>query len=142
MGNVQTTKKVNYEDIQMIIKKSPPNILLINTLGYHEQECIIPNTINVNMEEKIINDNLKNPNINIILYGKNNTDGNVTKKYLKLQELGFTKIFIYPGGLFEWLCLQDIYGDSTFKTTKKEMDILKFKSESRFTGYNSINGTD
>ena len=93
------------------------------------------------MEEKIINDNLKNPNINIILYGKNNTDDNVTKKYLKLQELGFTKIFIYPGGLFEWLCLQDIYGDKIFKTTKKEMDILKFKPDSRFMGY-SIKETD
>jgi hypothetical protein len=49
------------------------------------------------------------------------------KKYLKLQELGFSNIYIYPGGLFEWLCLQDIYGHDSFKTTKQEIDILKYK---------------
>ena len=36
-------------------------------------------------------------------------------------------MYIYTGGLFEWLMLQDIYGDKEFLTTKKELDILKFK---------------
>ena len=49
------------------------------------------------------------------------------KKYLKLMELGFTNIYIYAGGLFEWLCLQDIYGEDEFPTTIKELDVLKFK---------------
>jgi hypothetical protein len=31
------------------------------------------------------------------------------------------------GGLFEWLMLQDIYGKELFPTTKKELDLLKFK---------------
>jgi hypothetical protein len=31
------------------------------------------------------------------------------------------------GGLFEWLMLQDIYGSDEFPTTKKELDILKYK---------------
>jgi len=135
MGNVQTTKKVNYEDIQIVIKKRIPNTLLINTLCYNEQDCLIPNTVNANIEEKIINDNIKNVDINIILYGKNNNDENVQKKYLKLTELGFKNIFIYPGGLFEWLSLQDIYGKKSFPTTKKELDILKFKPESYFNNY-------
>ena len=42
-------------------------------------------------------------------------------------ELGFEEVYLYPGGLFEWLCLQDIYSDDNFKTTMKELDILKFK---------------
>ena len=131
MGNVQTAKKVNYEDIQYIVKTQPSNVLLLNTLGYHEQECIIPNTIDVNLEEKIVNEHFKNrTQINLVLYGKNNNDNNVMKKYLKLQELGFSNIYIYPGGLFEWLCLQDIYGNDTFKTTKPEIDILKYKPHS------------
>ena len=133
MGNIQTTKKVNYEDIQMIINNKPPNILLINTLGLNEQTCIIPNTVNVNMEEKIINDNLKNSELKIILYGKNNSDKTVEKKFLKLQGLGIANIYIYPGGIFEWLCLQDIYGEKNFKLTSKELDILKFKPKSLFT---------
>lgn len=134
MGNVQRTQKINYEDIQMFINNKPPNMLLINTLGLHEQNCLIPNTVNVNMEEKIINDNIKNSNIKIILYGKNNSDKSVEDKYLKLQGLGFTNIYIYPGGMFEWLLLQDIYGEN-FRTTSKELDILKFKPKSTFLNY-------
>jgi len=39
---------------------------------------------------------------------------------------------VYPGGLFEWLLLQDIYGEDNFPTTKKEMDILRFKGKQIF----------
>jgi len=131
-NNVQRTKKVNYEDIQLIIKKRLPNMLLINTLELSEQDCLIPNTVNAHVEEKIINENLKNKNLNIVLYGKNCSDQNVEKKYLKFIELGFTNIYIYPGGLFEWLLLQDIYGRNDFPTTKKELDILKFKGRTQF----------
>jgi len=41
--------------------------------------------------------------------------------------LGFTNVYVYPGGIFEWLLLQDIYGENEFPTTKIEIDILKFK---------------
>jgi len=37
MGNVQSPKKVNYEDMQIIIKKNRTNMLLINTLELNEQ---------------------------------------------------------------------------------------------------------
>lgn len=135
MGNVQSPKKVNYEDIQIIISKKKQNILLINTLEINEQDCLIPNTINAQQEEMIINKNLKNKKLEIVIYGKNNSDKNVEKKYLKLSELGFTNIYIYPGGIFEWLCLQDIYDYSSFPTTKKELDILKYKPQSHFSNY-------
>ena len=36
-------------------------------------------------------------------------------------------MFVYTGGLFEWLMLQDIYGETEFPTSKKELDILRFK---------------
>ena len=131
MGNVQSPKKVNYEDIQLIISKKKQNILLINTLELNEQECLIPNTVNAHQEEKIINTNLKNNTLEIVIYGKNNSDKSVEKKYLKLSDLGFTNIYIYPGGIFEWLCLQDIYSNEFFPTTKKELDILKYKPNSK-----------
>ena len=51
-------------------------------------------------------------------------------KYDQLVKLGFSKVFIYPGGIFEWLCLQDIYSDENFPTNKKELDILKYKPDS------------
>jgi len=52
----------------------------------------------------------------------------VYKKYDQLVKLGFSNVFIYLGGLFEWLMLQDIYGYDEFPTTKKELDILKYKA--------------
>ena len=42
------------------------------------------------------------------------------KKYDQLIGLGFVNVFIYPGGLFEWLLLQDIYGYDNFPTQNKK----------------------
>ena len=61
-----------------------------------------------------------------------NSDDTVFKKYEQLTKLGFLNIHIYPGGLFEWLLLQDIYGNDLFKTTNIEKDILKFGGLSVF----------
>jgi len=129
MGNTQSSSiKINYEDIQFIIK-NPENHLLINTLSSSEQNCLITNTININNEENAINSFMKrgNKDIKIILYGKNSNDEKIYNKYNQLTSLGFHNVFIYTGGLFEWLMLQDIYGEKDFPTTKKELNILKYK---------------
>jgi hypothetical protein len=127
MGNTQTMKKINFEDMQTAIK-NPEIYLIINTLPSADQQCLIVNTVSVNDEEIIINKFLKeNKNIIIIVYGKNCNDDSTNKKYQQLLSLGFYNIFVYTGGLFEWLLLQDIYGKELFPTTKKELDILKYK---------------
>ena len=43
---------------------------------------------------------------------------------IKLSELGIKNMYVYCGGLFEWLCLQDIYGEDEFPTTIKELEFL------------------
>ena len=128
MGNTQTTQKVNFEDIQYVVK-NPDMHILINTLSESKQDCLIPNTIPANQEEIIINRFIKSGNkeIRIILYGENANDEKIYKKYQQLTSLGFFNVYIYVGGMFEWLMLQDIYGFQEFQTTKKELDILRFK---------------
>jgi hypothetical protein len=128
MGNSQSMQKVNFEDIQYTIKNPETNIL-INTLNDNDQYCLIQNTIKASNEEAIINQLLKNGNksVKIIIYGKNSNDEKIYKKYNQLQSLGFYNIYLYVGGMFEWLLLQDIYGTTEFPTTKKELDILKYK---------------
>jgi hypothetical protein len=129
MGNSQTSSiKINYEDVQFIIN-NPEGHLLINTLSNSEQNCLIVKTININNEENIINNCIKKgaKDIKIIIYGKNSNDEKLYNKYNQLTSLGFHNVYIYPGGLFEWLMLQDIYGEKEFPTTKKELDILKYK---------------
>lgn len=131
MGNTQSSSiKINYEDIQYVIK-NPDSYLLINTLSGNEQNCLIINTININNEESIINNHIKRgvKNVKIIIYGKNSNDEKIYTKYNQLVSLGFHNVFIYTGGLFEWLLLQDIYGDLDFPTTQKELDILKYKAK-------------
>ena len=128
MGNTQSMKKINYEDMQTIIK-NPEVYFIINTLPLSEQQCLIVNTTLANEEEMIINKFMKeNKGIRIIVYGKNCNDENVNKKYQQLLSLGFYNIFVYFGGMFEWLLLQDIYGKDLFPTTKNELDLLKYKS--------------
>ena len=124
-----TIQKVNYEDVKLCINNS--NYLLINTLPAYEQTCLIHNTVNFAAEEQIVNNLIKsNKSQTIILYGKNSNDESVYRKYQQFIELGFTNIYIYLGGLFEWLLLQDIYGKDLFKTTSNELDIIKFRPPS------------
>jgi hypothetical protein len=129
-NNIQSMKKINFEDMQTIIK-NPELYLLINTLSIAEQNCLIINTIFAEEEELIINKYIKqNKNIRIIIYGKNCNDEMVQRRFQQLLSLGFYNIFIYPGGMFEWLMLQDIYGKDLFPTTKNELDFLKYKPNS------------
>ena len=127
MGNIISNEKnfilVNFE---YLIGNN--DYILINTLSSNDQDCLIYKTIKYNEEEKVINDLLKNDiNKNIVIYGKNCSDNNVINKYNQLYKLGFKNIYVYIGGLFEWLLLQDIYGDDQFITTDKEIDILKYR---------------
>lgn len=142
MGQSQSIPKIGFEDMQMICSCSPslgpPSLsasssssyIMINTLPIHLQHCIIPNTLSADQEEQTMNRYLKtsdNSSPSIVIYGKNSTDETVVKKYIQITGLGFQNVYIYSGGMFEWLLLQDIYGKDEFPTTSKELDILKYK---------------
>ena len=127
MGNIISNEKnfilVNFE---YLIGNN--DYILINTLSSNDQDCLIYKTIKYNEEEKVINDLLKNDiNKNIVIYGKNCSDISALSIFKQLNNLGFKNVKIYNGGLFEWLLLQDIYGDDQFITTDKEIDILKYR---------------
>lgn len=134
MGNSQSsTIKINYEDMQYLLQH-PSTYLLINTLPNHEQSCLIQHTVNCHEEEAIINACLKTraSTVKIVIYGKNSNDEKIYSKYQQLTSLGFVHVYMYTGGLFEWLMLQDIYGEKEFPTTSKELDILKYKPTKAF----------
>jgi len=142
MGNTTSTRKVNFEDVQYSMKNKN-KFLLINTLESSRQNILIKNTLPIDKEEELINKLIKsNQNVNIIVYDENANAPNLMKKYEQLIGLGFTNVFIYPGGLFEWLLLQDIYGYDNFPTTNQERDILKFKGKSIFNNYYLTNSID
>ena len=137
MGSNNSKTKINYEDVQIACKHSFKNYngndkkyAIINTLDKNVQTCLIQNTISIREEEDIINSILKDKYSNlvtIIIYGLNSNDESVYSKYEQLVKLGIKNVFIYTGGMFEWLLLQDVYGRELFPTSSKELDILKYK---------------
>ena len=132
MGNNPSIQKVNCEDMQKACKNTNQYII-INTLEPSMQNCLISNTIKIENEEALMNSMIKKSNIPfIIVYGRNCNDEKVYKKYEQLIKLGFRNVYVYVGGMFEWLLLQDIYGNELFPTTSKELDILKYKSAQVF----------
>jgi rhodanese-related sulfurtransferase len=135
MGNQSSIQRLNFEDIQDTIKNKNKYVI-INTLPISEQMCLIPNTIDISSEESTINNLVsQNNSREIIIYGRNSNDMTIYDKYEQLTKLGFRNIYVYPGGIFEWLCLQDIYSDELFPTTKKELDILKYKPNSKLNKF-------
>lgn len=131
MGSQTSCQKCNFEDIQYSLKEK--NVMLINTLPGDKQDLLIIGTTPISNEERTINSLLgKQLNKKIIIYGKNSNDETIYKKYNQLKDLGFTNMYLYVGGLFEWMLLQDIYGADEFQTTKNDLDILQFKPKSMF----------
>ena len=130
MGNLNSINKINFENMQDAITKK--DHIIINTLDINNQDCLILGTISPQEEIKILNAHLKNTkDAKIIVYGANCNDDKILTKYKQLINLGFSNTYIYLGGMFEWLLMQEIYGDEygEFPTTSKELDILKYKAK-------------
>ena len=128
MGNeISKIKRMSFEDIQELQKFE--NYILINTMPVSEQGCLIKGTVSINDEVTKV-ERIKLTGGSIVIYGKNGNDISIYNKYSQLIKLGYRNVYLYIGGIFEWLCLQDIYGYENFPTTKKELDILKYKPQS------------
>ena len=127
-------KKINtwigFEDVKVAIQPhNNKKYMLINTLPETEQTCLIQYTVNANNEEMVMNEwMLKDDAITIIVYGRNAVDKSAEKKCEQLKKLGFDDVYVYTGGLFEWLLLQNVYGEQEFPTTKPCSDLLHFRA--------------
>jgi rhodanese-related sulfurtransferase len=121
--------KIGFEDVNYAIRH-PSTHLIINTLSADNQDCLIKNTMAMEIEERTMNEMLQQYTFKdkrIIVYGKHAADPTVETKYKQLKTLGFPHVYVYVGGLFEWILLQDIYGTDEFPTTKRVVDILRYK---------------
>lgn len=139
MGNqVSLVPKVSYEDIQMVVYRNmhvKHSTLIINTLPPSLQHCLIKTTLDIRFEERIVNTFIEQkPDIMIIVYGKNSNDITILHKYEQLVKLGFTNVYIYTGGIFEWMLLHEMYGKDLFQITKHEIDILRYRPKSVLLG--------
>ena len=124
MGQTQSvSRKVNFEDIQYLLNKNNEYIL-INTLSEKEQDCLIKDTVSIENEVKYINHFMsKDININIVIYDKKCKCSKFNEKIRTISRFRFTNVFIYPGGLFEWL-LCKIFMVLTIFLQQKKKEII------------------
>ena len=127
MGAVPSIKRANFETVQNILENKAPHCLLISVFPENEQNCLISDTLSPKREAATINQCIGGSHCQIIIYGRNSTDKRIYDKYQQLSQLGLLNVYLYAGGLFEWLLLQDIYGADQFPTTTRELDILKYR---------------
>jgi hypothetical protein len=122
-------KYVEFFFIQKLIDGTV-SATLINTLSINEQDCLIMKTLSAEKEVIQIQTFQERYDLGscIVIYGRNSVDTTVDTKYQQLVNLGFTNVFIYRGGMFEWALLQDIYGVADFPTTVRIIDPLKWSS--------------
>lgn len=131
MGAQQSITKINYEDVKYA--KDKEGYVLINTLPASKQDCLISGTVHADDESRVLNGHLRsNVSVKVIVYGENTCDPRLEDKCSQLRALGFFNVYQYSGGLFEWLLLQDIYGQDIFPTTSEELDHLKFRGPIQF----------
>ena len=118
MGNSESLiKKVNFDDIIIISLKNAH--ILIHVMDKENEELLIKGTLTINEEIEKVNSLLsfRKMDVTIVIYGKNTDDiSKVIGRYRQLRDMGFSNVYVYLGGLFEWLLLQEIYGNEEIKT--------------------------
>jgi hypothetical protein len=126
MGQIYSSyQHYTFKELQKKIDNHKGEFILLNTLPIQEQNYLIKGTVNAVLENDFINGLVKKDrNKEIIIYGRDHHDMRVIEKYNKLKKIGFTKIFIYFGGIFEWSLLQEIYGVQNFQTDGNVNDPL------------------
>lgn len=124
MGVAASTTLVNYENVKQ------PNNVLIHIME-ESQKLLIAGSLTAEMETQRVNEMLSNYEYDtkIVVYGRNSRDyEKLLEKQKQLKSLGFRNVYIYLGGIFEWLLLQDVYGVKEFPTTPGiKPDLLLFK---------------
>jgi hypothetical protein len=126
-------RAIGFEDLVYILSSHLDRFMIINTLPATEQGVLIKGTLTAREEEECINELLtkysETPK-SIVLYGRNSCDDSPRKKHAQLLSLGINEVFVYSGGIFEWLLLQDVYGAAEFPTVSSQsgaVDILAYR---------------
>jgi len=107
---------IGFDDI-LVALKDKTRYIFISTMPVDMQNALIPNTIPCSDEATTINrimDEFNTAKYTLIVYGKNACDTDPSKKYEQLWNLGFSDIHIFPGGMFEYILLNDMYGEKLF----------------------------
>jgi len=135
MGTTQSSSTfANYSKIQNAIHTGKT---VIHTMNVADELILIKGTLLSHQEVNRINMWLSNDDFNneIYIYGYSNADYNkLLQRQKQLNGLGFKNVYIYFGGMFEWLLLRDVFGADEFPLDGvlkgAIVDILKYNKPS------------
>ena len=134
--------RVGFHDVLHVtsrIARGDSYTILLNTLPSNQQQYLIRGTIACEREETYMNELIKGgatslDKYTVILYGKHGTDETPVGKRTQLMNLGFTRVYVYAGGLFEWALLQEVYGVEHFPTQgTPPRDLLHYAAPQRLS---------
>ncbi len=131
MGTTQSSIDfANYSTIQNAIRSGKT---IIHIMNVSDETILIKGTLPANKEVEQINNWILNNAFEneIYIYGYSNADFNkLLQRQKQLLGLGFKHVYIYFGGMFEWLLLRDVFGETEFQldgvVTGAVVDILKY----------------
>lgn len=118
---------LNFDDMKLAVDRG---YIICHIMDETDETILIKNTLSVKDEIKKINDLIKQSKFDetIVLYGRNYTDlEKIVQRFQHLISFGFTRVFIYVGGLYEWVLMQNLYGDKLFPTNNS-IDLTNIKS--------------
>jgi hypothetical protein len=122
MGNATSSlpvlERATFDDVR------DARYLVINVLSEAEQDVLIQGTVSCTDEVAAVEEAIKEKRV-IIVYGRNNHDDRVWLKHAQLKKLG-GKAKVYVGGLFEWILLQELYGNERFPLTSYKFDPYQY----------------
>ena len=122
MGNtissVPVLERATFDDL------TNASYLIINVLNDTEQDVLIQGTVPCTEEVVQVEKAIQEKRV-IIIYGRNNHDDKVWIKHAQLKKLG-GKAKVYVGGLFEWILLQELYGNERFPLTSYKFDPYQY----------------
>jgi len=111
-GSTSTT----YNDIRLgwIPDAKHGYSLILSTMITQRGSPFILGTLSKQLEEVTLSAMLRTKrfNIPILVYGHNSFDKTVETMCNILLNRGFTHVFVYIGGMFEWLLLNKLYGNN------------------------------
>jgi hypothetical protein len=120
MGN-RALEKANFDEVASRNKTT----ILINVLSEAEQGVLIRGTVPCSDEVAEVENAIAQRDT-ILVYGMNCHDERIFAKYQQIKKLG-GKPKVYVGGLFEWMLLNEIYGNERFPLSTDQFDLYQYR---------------
>lgn len=123
MGNKESTpvEKAPFESVLALGRTG----VLISVFDEDDQNLLIVGTVSCAKEVEAVERAIA-AKTSILVYGRNWHDERVYAKYAQIKKLGGL-VKVYLGGLFEWILLNEIYGNDRFPLTAKVVDLYQYR---------------